>query len=102
MSTVNAFYQAVSSHQFGVAASLWSPALKAADPPSVYIDQRFAATQRIGVTGSRVVRDAAGSALIYVDVLEIAGGQRHEWVGTWQLIQDRSQWLLNNPNLSGA
>jgi hypothetical protein len=101
-STINAFYQAVSSHQFGVAASLWSPALKAADPPAVYIDQRFAATQRIGVTGARVLSDQAGTALIYVDVLEVVAGQQREWIGTWQLIQDQSQWLLNNPNLSGA
>ena len=101
-STVDAFYQAVSSHQFGVAASLWSPALKAADPPAVYIDQRFAATQRIGVTGARVLSNQAGTAVIYVDVLEVVAGQQHEWVGTWQLIQDQSHWLLNNPNLSGA
>ncbi|HEY9286421.1 MAG TPA: hypothetical protein VIT43_00195 [Candidatus Dormibacteraeota bacterium] len=101
-STVEAFYQAVSSHQFGVAASLWSPALKAADPPAVYIDQRFAATQRIGLTGARVLSDQAGTALIYVDVLEVVAGQQREWVGTWQLVQDQSQWLLNNANLSGA
>ena len=101
-STIEAFYQAVSSHQFGVAASLWSPALKAANPPAVYINQRFAATQRIGVTRARVLTEQAGTAVVYVDVLEVVAGQQHEWVGTWQLIQDQSQWLLNNPNLSGA
>jgi len=99
---VQAFYQAVSSHQFATAATYWSPAMKAAYPPAIYIDHRFAATQQINLTGSRVLSDQAGTAVIYVDVLEIVSGHPREWVGTWQLVQGQSRWLLNSPNLSGA
>lgn len=96
---VDQFYQAVSAHRFDLAASLWSSQMRAAYPPAVYIDQRFADTQRIGVGSQRVLADAAGSALVYVDVLEVIGGQTREWVGTWQLIQGGNGWLLNSPSL---
>lgn len=76
--------------------------MKAAYPPAVYIDQRFSATQRIGLTGARVLSDQGGTAVIYVDVLELIGGQQREWVGTWQLVQNQSEWLLNSPNLSAG
>lgn len=99
---VDAFYRAVSSHEFGTAAAFWSPAMKAAYPPAVYINQRFSATQQIGVSAERVLTNQAGTAVIYVDVHELIGGQQREWVGTWQLVQDQSQWLLNSPSLSAA
>ncbi|TME44817.1 MAG: hypothetical protein E6I56_11120 [Chloroflexi bacterium] len=96
------FYAAVSGHEFALAAALWSPQLKAADPPAVFIDQRFSATQQIGVRGERIMAHEAGSAVVYVDLLELIGGQTREWVGTWQLIQSPSGWLLNSPDLRGA
>ena len=99
---INRFYAAVSGHEFDLAAALWSPQLKAADPPAVFIDQRFSATQQIGVRGERIMAHEAGSAVVYVDLLELIGGQTREWVGTWQLIQSPSGWLLNSPDLRGA
>ncbi|TMD40905.1 MAG: hypothetical protein E6I88_08625 [Chloroflexi bacterium] len=99
---INRFYAAVSGHEFALAAALWSPQLKAADPPAVFIDQRFSATQQIGVRGERIMAHEAGSAVVYVDLLELIGGQTREWVGTWQLIQSPSGWLLNSPDLRGA
>lgn len=96
---VQRFYSAVSAHQFDVAASLWSPAMQAEYPPTVFIDQRFSATQQIDVTTSRVLSDAGGIAVVYVDVLEVIGGERRQWVGTWQLIDSSTGWLLNSSNL---
>lgn len=100
--TVQAFYRAVSSHQFGAAASLWSAALKATEPPVVFIDQRFATTQQIALTGSRVLSHQAATAVIYVDLVELVGGQQRHWVGTWQLVEGPSGWLLNSPDLRVA
>lgn len=96
---VRRFYSAVSAHEFDVAASLWSPAMQAEYPPTVFIDQRFSATQQIEVAASRVVSDAGGIAVVYVDVIEVIGGERRQWVGTWQLIDTPSGWLLNSTNL---
>src|SRR5205823_6281709 len=47
----------------------------------------------------RVVGHRGGVAVVYVDVVEVIGGQMHHWVGTWQLVDTSSGWLLNRPNL---
>lgn len=96
---INAFYRAVTAHQFGAAATLWTAAMRAEYPPPVYIDQRFAGTQQIGATSERVISEAGGTAVVYVDVHELDAGQVREWVGTWQLIDTPSGWLLNSPDL---
>lgn len=96
---INRFYQAVSAHQFGAAANLWSPAMQAEYPPAIYIDQRFAGTQQIAARSERMLSQTGGTAVIYVDVAELAAGETHDWVGTWQLIDSPSGWLLNSPDL---
>jgi hypothetical protein len=93
------FYQAVSAHQFDAAASLWTPRMQAHYPPSVFIDERFSATQQIGIAAERVLSDGNGVAVVYVDLRELIGGTDRRWVGTWQLVDTTSGWLLNQPNL---
>jgi hypothetical protein len=96
------FYQAVSGHDFAMAAALWTPRMQAEFPPTEYIDHRFAATQAIHLRADRALGDGGGQALVYVDVVEVIGGQTRHWVGTWQLVDTASGWLLNRPNLRAA
>ena len=96
---VSQFYDALSGHQFGEAASLWTARMQAQYPPAVYIDQRFSSTERIDVASERVIANAAGIAVVSVDVIEVIGGETRRWVGTWQLVHTDSGWLLNQPNL---
>src|SRR2546425_2011471 len=93
------FYQALAAHDFEAAAALWTPGMQAQYPPAEYIDQRFAATQEIGLRAERVVGDSGGVAVVYVDVVEVIGGQMHHWGGTWPVVETSSGWLLNRPNL---
>jgi hypothetical protein len=102
VASINRFYSAVTAHQFGAAASTWSPQMQAQYPPSIYIDQRFADTQYIGLTNSYLVSAGSGTAVIYVNVAETIGGQHRLWVGTWQLVDTSSGWLLNSPNLAAG
>ena len=93
------FYQALAGHDFETAAALWTPAMQARYPPAEYIDQRFAGTQQIDLRAERVVGESGGVAVVYVDVVEVMDGQISHWVGTWQLLDTSSGWLLNSPNL---
>jgi len=93
------FYQAVTAHDFAGAAALWSPAMQAQYPPAEYIDRRFVATQQINLMAERVVATGGGVAVVYVDMVELSGEQTRHWVGTWQLINSASGWLLNHPDL---
>jgi len=99
LTAINQFYAEISAHQFGDAASLWSARMQAQYPPAIYIDQRFSATESIGLTGGQVITDGDGVAVVYVNVAEVIGGQHREWTGTWQLVDPGSGWLLNSPNL---
>jgi hypothetical protein len=99
---ISQFYSAVTAHQFGTAASLWSARMQSQYPPSVYINRRFSGTQEIGLSSTRILSESDSSAVVYVDVKELIGGQHREWVGTWQLVAGPSGWLLNSPNLRGA
>jgi hypothetical protein len=96
------FYQAVSTHDFGAAAALWTTRMQARYPPVQYIDHRFAATQQISLVADRVLRVEDGVAVVSVDVIERVNGQTRVWVGTWQLVNTNSGWLLNQPNLRAA
>lgn len=97
--TVARFYQDVSAHDFAAAAALWTPRMQAQYPPALYIDHRFAATERINLQDARMVEASGGLASVYVDVIEVLNGQRRQWVGTWQLVRSTTGWLLNRPNL---
>jgi len=93
------FYQAVAAHDFAGAAALWSAAMQEQYPPAEYIDRRFMATQQINLMAERVVATGGGVAVVYVDIVELSGGQTRRWVGTWQLVHSASGWLLNHPDL---
>src|SRR5438094_322358 len=93
------FYQAVAAHDFAGAAALWSAAMQEQYPPAEYIDRRFMATQQINLMAERVVATGGGVAVVYVDIVELGGGQTRHWVGTWQLVNSASGWLLNHPDL---
>ncbi len=95
----NAAGQVAAPSVFEAAAALWTPVMQAQYPPAEYIDQRFAATEQLDLRAERVVGDSGGVAVVYVDVVEVIGGQMHHWVGTWQLVDTSSGWLLNRPNL---
>jgi hypothetical protein len=96
------FYQDVSGHDFAAAAALWSSRMQARYPPAVYIDHRFAATQQINLQAARIVGNRGGQAIVYVRVVEVLDGQTRHWVGTWQLVNTESGWLLDRPNLQSG
>jgi hypothetical protein len=73
--------------------------MQARYPPAVYIDHRFAATQQINLTAAQIVGNRGGEATVYVRVVEVLDGQTRHWVGTWQLVNTESGWLLDRPNL---
>jgi hypothetical protein len=100
--TVARFYRAVSGHDFVAAAALWTPWMQTQYPPVEYIDHRFAATEAINLRAERVLGNGGGVALVYIEVVEIIDGQTRRWVGTWQLVDTASGWLLNRPNLRAA
>jgi hypothetical protein len=101
---VTAFYDDVASHRFADAASLWSPSLKLSDPPSVYIDQRFANTRSIWVDGVSLQGSNPPYATVGVRVTETVGpaGATQVFTGSWQLVQQNGRWLLNWPNLQSV
>jgi hypothetical protein len=96
---VRQFYAAISAHQFDVAASLWSAAMQAQYPPTLFIDERFSATQEVDLTAERVVADDGGTAIVSVQVVEVTGGETRHWAGIWELIDTSAGWLLNSSNL---
>jgi hypothetical protein len=96
------FYQAVSAHDFQAAATLWTSRMQAQYPPAEFIDQRFSGTQQINLEAERMLGDGGGIAIVYVDVVEVIDGQTRHWLGTWQLDDTSSGWLLNRPNLRVA
>ena len=100
--TVARFYRAVSGRDFVAAAALWTPQMQTQYPPVEYIDHRFAATEAISLRAERVLGNGGGVALVYIDVVEVIDGQSWHWVGTWQLVDTASGWLLNHPNLRAA
>ncbi|HVS07516.1 MAG TPA: hypothetical protein VHK65_15315 [Candidatus Dormibacteraeota bacterium] len=97
--SVALFYQAVSSHDFAAAAALWTSRMQAQFPPAEFIDHRFATTQQINLQGERLLASRDGVAMVYVRIVEVTGGHLRRWVGTWQLVNTGSGWLLNRPNL---
>ncbi|MBV9545831.1 MAG: LysM peptidoglycan-binding domain-containing protein, partial [Chloroflexi bacterium] len=102
-SAVRSFYAYVEQGQFGPAAALWSPRMRAAYPPAEYIDGRFAQTSTLTVTRADVTAlDAAsGRATVAVQLAEVIGSPtttRH-YVGTWSLVRGPNGWQLDQPNL---
>ena len=96
---VSRFYRAISAHQFDVAASLWTAQLREQNPPTLFIDQRFAMTDRIDVGDEHLLSAGDGTATVYVDVVEVTSGLNRRWVGTWQVVDTAFGWLLNGSDL---
>ena len=100
--SIAGFYQAVANHQFDAAAATWSARMQSAYPPPQYINQRFAYTQQMDLRQAQVVANNGQVATVYIDLIEIYAGSTRHWVGTWQLVDTSSGWLLNQPNLRAA
>lgn len=100
--SIAGFYQAVAAHQFDAAAATWSARMQAAYPPPEYINRRFAYTQQMNLRQARVIANNGQTATVYIDLVEVYAGSTRHWVGTWQLVQTSSGWLLNQPNLRAA
>jgi hypothetical protein len=98
---VQDFYARVAQHDFGAAAALWSPRMRAAFPPAQNIDGRFSQTQAVTVRNARVVSSdpSAGRAAVAVDLVEQTSSGPREWVGTWYLVRGPGGWLLDQPAL---
>lgn len=100
--SISGFYQAVAAHQFDAAAAIWSARMQSAYPPPQYINQRFAYTQQMNLRHAQVVANNGQTATVYIDLIEVYAGSTRHWVGTWQLVQTSSGWLLNQPDLRAA
>jgi cytoskeletal protein RodZ len=96
------FYQMVGAHDFGRAAQLWSPRMRAAYPPDQNIDQRFSQTRQVAVNRAQVVSMNDGQATVAVDLTEITGARQQHYTGTWSLVRSGTGWLLDQPNLQSA
>jgi hypothetical protein len=100
--SISSFYQAVAAHQFDAAAATWSARMQSAYPPPQYINQRFAYTQQMNLRQAQVIANNGQTATVYIDLIEVYAGSTRHWVGTWQLVETPSGWLLNQPNLRAA
>ncbi len=100
---VSTFYELVSNHQFGPAAELWSPRMRASFPPAENIDQRFSRTESIRLQRADVLSQDQVEATVAVDLLErgAGAGPRH-YVGTWRLVRGADGWMLDEPSLKAV
>jgi cytoskeletal protein RodZ len=99
---VKEFYARVAAHDFGDAASLWSPRMRAAFPPAQNIDQRFSGTRAVTVQRAQIVSQSAENAVVAVDLDEAASDGQHHWSGTWSVVHGPDGWLLDQPQLQGG
>jgi hypothetical protein len=100
---VQLFYALVNSHQFGEAAQLWTVSMQQEYPPSSALNDRFSDTRQISLVGDRVLAQRGNGAIVGVDVLEMKdSGETVQWIGTWTVVRERGQWLLNWPHLHQA
>jgi cytoskeletal protein RodZ len=99
---VASFYQMVGAHDFGRAAQLWSPRMRAAYPPDQNIDQRFSQTRQVAVNRAEVVSMNGTQATVAVDLTEVTGARQQHYTGTWSLVRSGTGWLLDQPNLQSA
>src|SRR5436190_1227602 len=67
---VERFYGLVAERDYGSAAELWSPRMRATFPPGENINQRFSQTQSLVVQRADVISQdpQSGSAAVAVDV----------------------------------
>jgi hypothetical protein len=99
---VLSFYNLVSQHQFGSAASLWSNNMKANYPPSTNIYGRFDNTQRISVRITSVTQSGNTATVGVALVEQTTSGAVNGYTGSWYLVRSSSGWLLDSVNLSPA
>jgi eukaryotic-like serine/threonine-protein kinase len=103
--TVARFYELISAHEFGAAARLWSPRMRAQYPPNRYINGRFANTTRIVLHRNETISISVANrtAVVAVDMTEYrtSGPSRH-WYGRWDMVLTSSGWLMDRPHLAGG
>ncbi len=72
-------------------------------PPGENITRRFSQTRGLTVQRIETIAHdpAAGRATVAVELVEVVGTPplTRRYVGTWQLVQGPSGWLLDQPNL---
>jgi len=92
------FYRLVSQQRFDQAAQLWTPQMRATNPPATEINGRFSGAS-LTVLAAQVTSQSNGQAVVSVDLLESGGTQPGEIAGTWSVAYTSSGWLLSRPNL---
>ena len=94
---VESFYTLIANHQFDQAAQLWSQNMVNTWGIEEGIIHRFSATTRLDIKGIRLVSQAGGHATVSVDLLEWKGASStpQELIGSWNLVQGPSDWLLD-------
>ena len=101
-SAVERFYGFVAQRDYGSAAELWSPRMRATFPPGENINERFSQTQSLVVQRADLISEDphTGSAAVAVDVVEVRQDGAKQWVGTWYLVRGANGWLLDQPQLT--
>ncbi|HZU12234.1 MAG TPA: protein kinase [Chloroflexota bacterium] len=93
------FYTLIAEHRFAEAAALWTPSMQSRFPPNVDIVQRFSRVQSIYVNARQTALDPrAGTATVAVSLTEVDQTGTQRLAGSWQLVNQGSGWLLNQPD----
>lgn len=103
--TLGRFYRLIELRDYGGAAALWSPRMRAQYPPGRYIAGRFNATTGITVHRLRIVRMSVSSraSVVSIDITEYrSSGSPRRWVGTWDLVLLNGAWLMDRPHLAAG
>ncbi|HET7035424.1 MAG TPA: protein kinase [Thermomicrobiaceae bacterium] len=94
------FYLLLNQHKYDQAAALWDDRMRAAYPPDVNVDGRFADTSWIWVQRDSQQSNNGRRAVVAVELLERKqSGENIRWVGTWTLVKTEGGWLLDEPDL---
>jgi serine/threonine protein kinase len=94
---VESFYAFIANHQFDDAARVWSQNMVNTWGIQDGIVRRFSSTTALEIKDIRPVSQSDGHAAVVVDLLEWKGSspRGQELIGTWDLIQGPSGWLLD-------
>jgi hypothetical protein len=89
----------INAHDFDRAVTFWTQRMRSEYPPDRFLYNRFADTDSIRVRSARTtsLNQAAGTATVAVDIIEVYNGNTRRWVGTWDLVRSSSGvWLLDD------
>jgi hypothetical protein len=97
-----AFYDAVASHDWATATSLWSARMQGDYPPQQYLVDRFTPTTGIKILDirTRAVDGGAGTARVSVSLIEYRSVEPspRTFAGYWDLVRVDGRWLLDHPS----